>query len=207
MKILFTGFDPFGGESVNPAYEAIRLMPDRILDVEIVKLELPTVFFESGRILISAVRQHEPDAVICVGQAGGRNAITPERIAVNIMDGRIPDNSGYKPEDDLICKDGPAAYFSTLPIHSIVKEIHSAGLPASISHTAGTYVCNYLMYTLLEMIDKEYKTMPGGFIHVPYSAEQIAGKRPGIPYMELPDIARGLECAAAAVIGELSRSR
>lgn len=203
MKILFTGFDPFGGESVNPAYEAIRLMPERILDVEIIKLEVPTVFYESGRRLISAIEQYTPDAVICVGQAGGRSAITPEKLAVNVMDGKIPDNAGYRPEDELICKDGAAAYFSKLPVRDIVEEIRSAGIPAAISYTAGTYVCNYLMYTLLDYIDKSRKTMLGGFIHVPYSAEQTADKRPGTPYMELTDITKGLVCAANAVINEL----
>ena len=140
MKILITGFEPFGGESINPAYEAVKLLPDTVCGAQIVKLEVPTVFGKAGDILHAAVAEHRPDAVICVGQAGGRAAITPERVAINIMDGRIADNAGFMPVDRTIRTDGENAYFSTLPIKAMVAAIRAEGIPAEVSNTAGTYV-------------------------------------------------------------------
>lgn len=195
MKILITGFESFGGESINPAYEAVKLLPDTVCGAQIVKLEVPTVFGKAGDILHAAVAEHRPDAVICVGQAGGRAAITSERVAINIMDGRIADNAGFMPVDRTIRTDGENAYFSTLPIKAMVAAIRAEGIPAEVSNTAGTYVCNYLMYTLLYIADKEFPSMRGGFIHVPYSTEQTVDKRSGTPGMDIRTIARGLEAA------------
>ena len=162
MKILITGFDPFGGETVNPAYEAVKLLPDTIAGAEIIKLEVPTRFHRAGAVLEDAMQRHKPDAVICVGQAGGRAAITPEKVAINLMDGRIPDNAGYQPVDVPIREDGETAYFTSLPVKAMVQRMRDAGIPAAVSYTAGTYVCNYLLYPLLYLIDKKYPNVRGG---------------------------------------------
>ena len=138
-KLLITGFDPFGGESVNPAFEAVRLLPDEIAGFKLCKLEIPTEFIRSGVILKGALRTEQPDTVLCVGQAGGRTAVTPERVAINLMDARIPDNTGYQPIDEPIAPDGPAAYFSTLPVKAIAERIQSAGLPPV--HMCATTSC------------------------------------------------------------------
>ena len=199
MKILITGFDPFGGETVNPAYEAVKLLPNTIAGAEIIKLEVPTRFHRAGAVLEDAMQRHKPDAVICVGQAGGRAAITPEKVAINLMDGRIPDNAGYQPVDVPIQEDGETAYFTSLPVKAMVQRMRDAGIPAAVSYTAGTYVCNYLLYTLLYLIDKKYPHVRGGFIHVPYAMEQVINKPLGTPSMDLRQIARGLETAVEAV--------
>ena len=200
MKILITGFDPFGGETVNPAYEAVKLLPDTIAGAEIIKLEVPTQFHRAGAVLEDAMQRHKPDAVICVGQAGGRAAITPEKVAINLMDGRIPDNAGYQPVDVPIQEDGEAAYFTSLSVKAMVQRMRDAGIPAAVSYTAGTYVCNYLLYTLLYLIDKKYPHVRGGFIHVPYAMEQVINKPLGTPSIDLRQIARGLETAVEAVV-------
>ena len=149
MKILVTGFDPFGGETVNPAYEAVKLLPDSIAGAQIIKLQVPTRFALSSTVLEAAVNEHRPDAVICVGQAGGRSAITPERVAINLADASIPDNAGDQPVDEPIRKDGAPAYFTSLPVKAMVQKMRAAGIPAALSYTAGSFVCNSLMYTLL----------------------------------------------------------
>lgn len=199
MKILITGFDPFGGETVNPAYEAVKLLPDTIAGAEIIKLEVPTRFHRAGAVLEDAMQRLKPDTVICVGQAGGRAAITPEKVAINLMDGRIPDNAGYQPVDVPIREGGETAYFTSLPVKAMVQRMRDAGIPAAVSYTAGTYVCNYLLYTLLYLIDKKYPNVRGGFIHVPYAMEQVINKPLGTPSMDLHQIARGLETAVEAV--------
>ena len=163
MKILVTGFDPFGGETVNPAYEAVKLLPDTIAGAQIIKLQVPTRFTLSGTVLEAAVNEHRPDAVICVGQAGGRSAITPERVAINLADANIPDNAGDQPVDEPIRKDGAPAYFTSLPVKAMVQKMRAAGIPAALSYTAGSFVCNCLMYTLLYLIDRQYPAMRGGF--------------------------------------------
>lgn len=199
MKLLITGFDPFGGETVNPAFEAVKLLPDTIAGAQIIKLPIPTQFIRSGEVLEAAINEYKPDAVICVGQAGGRSAITPERVAINLMDGSIPDNAGYQPVDEIIREDSESAYFTSLPVKAMVQKMRASGIPAALSYTAGTYVCNYLMYTLLYLIDKQYPAMRGGFIHVPYAMEQVVNKPLGTPSMDLHQIARGLEVAVETV--------
>ena len=200
MKILLTGFDPFGGETVNPAFEAVKLLPDTIAGAEIVKQEVPTEFIRAGEVLEAAIQANQPDVVICIGQAGGRSAITPEKVAINLMDGRIADNAGYQPIDVTIQEDGETAYFTSLPVKAMVQNIKDAGIPSALSYTAGSYVCNYLMYTLLYLIDKKYPNIRGGFIHVPYAMEQVVNKPLGTPSMDLHQIARGLEKAVEAVV-------
>ncbi len=199
MKILITGFDPFGGESINPALEAVKKLPDTILDQEIIKIEIPTVFRKSLEKIEENIQKHNPDVVISIGQAGGRFGITPERVAINIDDARIKDNDGNQPIDISIYEDGEAAYFSSLPIKAMVKEMNDNGIPASVSNTAGTFVCNHVMYGVLYLIDKKYPNIRGGFIHVPYIPSQVTTK-PNTPSMSIDDIAKGLELSIKAII-------
>ena len=199
MKILVTGFDPFGGEAVNPSWEAVRLLPDRIGGAQIIKRVLPTEFARSAEVLESALDETLPDVAVCIGQAGGRAAVTPERVAINLMDARIPDNAGCRPVDEPVFPGGRSAYFATLPVKDMARAMTSAGFPAALSCTAGTYVCNSVMYTLLRLADEKYPSMRGGFVHVPYSAEQTAEKPDGTPFMSVSDMARALECALAVL--------
>lgn len=190
MKILLTGFEPFGGEKINPAFEAIKNIK-KIDDCEIIIKEIPTVFKKSVEILNKTMKQENPDIVICIGQAGGRTDITVERVAINMDDARIKDNEGNMPIDEKIFKDGENAYFSTLPIKAIVEEIRNKKIPASVSNSAGTYVCNHLMYGLMYLIDKKFNNTKGGFIHVPYIPEQVTDK-PGLASMELETITKAI---------------
>lgn len=199
MKILVTGFDPFGGESVNPAYEAVKLLPDVIGGAEIFKLEIPTVFSLSGQAVEEGIRKYQPDVVICVGQAGGRASISVEKVAINFVDARIPDNNGEQPLDEPLQADGPAAYFATLPVKAMVQHVREAGLPCYLSFTAGTYVCNSIMYNVLYMCEKRYPGIRAGFIHVPYACGQVIDKANTTPSMPLETIAKSLEYAIEAV--------
>jgi pyroglutamyl-peptidase len=200
MKILITGFDPFGGAKINPAYEAVKLLPDKINDAEIIKLEIPTVFKREGEVLEAGIEKHNPDVVICVGQAGGRSGMTVEKVAINLMEARIPDNDGQQPMDEPVCSDGENAYFAKLPVKAIVQNMREQGIPARVSYTAGTYVCNDVMYRLLYLIDKKYPEMKGGFIHVPYLPEQVIDLPDGTPSMPADMIAKALEAAVEAVL-------
>ncbi|WNS41477.1 pyroglutamyl-peptidase I [Paenibacillus sp. MMS20-IR301] len=197
MRILITGFEPFGGEQINPSLEAVRRLESQIATAEIIKLPLPVVFQKSVEQLISAIEAEQPDAVICVGQAGGVSGITVERIAVNLMDASIADNEGYQPEDMPVLAGGPNAYFSSLPVKKIVQRIKEGGLPAFLSNSAGTYVCNNLMYGLLHHIEQNDPAVRGGFIHVPYIPEQVLDK-PGKASMALDDIVRAIGIAVRA---------
>lgn len=201
-KILITGFDPFGGESVNPAWEVVkRLNGVTIEGCYIEGRELPTVFGKSKDILMQAIEESKPDAVICVGQAGGRADITLERIAVNLCDARQPDNEGNQPVDQPVVSDGPAAYWTTLPVKKMVQGLRDRGIPASISYTAGAFVCNQTFYELMHYISLSEKKMPGGFIHIPYLPEQAA-MHPGSPSMALDHIVKGLEQAISILVSE-----
>ena len=199
MKLLLTAFDPFGGDAVNPALEAVKLVADKIGRFDIVKLEVPTVFRKSIERVAQAIEEEKPDAVLCIGQAGGRFEITPERVAINIDDARIKDNEGNQPIDTKIFEDGENAYFTTLPIKAMVEAIREANLPAAVSNTAGTFVCNHLMYGVLYTLAKNYPNIKGGFTHVPFIPEQVARRTPVAPYMALEDIKRGLEAAISAI--------
>ena len=194
MKILLTAFTPFDGESINPALEAMKLLPDKIGQLEVLKLEVPTVFGKSARLVLETIEQEKPDYVLSIGQAGGRAEITPERIAINIDDAGIPDNEGNQPVDRTIYPDGENAYFSTLPVKAIVEAIKREGIPASISNSAGTYVCNHLMYSVLYSIKKNALPIKAGFIHVPYIPEQTVNKKDKAS-LSLEEIVRGLEAA------------
>ena len=175
MKIIVTGFDPFGGEKINPSIECVKALPE-IEGVELIRLELPTVFKESAKRLNEVINDVKPDAVLSVGQAGGRPGITMERIAINVDDARIPDNISQQPIDEAIQLDGEAAYFTTLPIKRIVKAIREAGIPAEVSNSAGTFVCNHIMYQSLFAATKADKPFKAGFMHIPFIPEQTTDK-------------------------------
>ncbi len=198
-KIVITGFDPFGGERKNPAYEAIKLMPDVIEGYEIVKVEIPTVFYKSVERVKAAIEKESPELVLCIGQAGGRFNITPEVVAINKNEARIPDNEGNQPSDEPVKADGKNAYFTSLPVKAIVKALKEKNIPAQLSYTAGTYVCNHVFYGLMYEIEKNYPAIRGGFIHVPFCSEQVLDKK-NMPFMPLETIAKGLEIAIKASI-------
>lgn len=199
LKILVTGFDPFGGEKINPAYEAVRALESEINGCSIISREIPTVFGRSIELLGKTIEEIKPDIVICVGQAGGRAKITVERIAMNICDARIPDNEGNQPIGEAIHKDGSDGYFSNLPINRMARMMNDNNIPAEVSNTAGTYVCNYLMYGLMHLIKTKYKNIRGGFIHVPYINEQVLDKK-DVPSMNLADVTLGLKYAIIGAI-------
>ena len=175
MKVLLTGFDPFGGESVNPAFEAIKLLPDTIAGAEIVKVEIPTEFTRSISCVEAAIKEHNPDVVINVGQAGGRACVTVEKVGINLADARIPDNAGEQPSDEPLQADGPTAYFATIPVKAMVQNVREHGLPCHVSFTAG-------------------------FIHVPFACEQVVGKASTMASMPLETIAKSLEYCIEAVV-------
>jgi pyroglutamyl-peptidase len=176
--ILLTGFEPFGGEASNPSWEAVRpLHGRRIAGHRVVARRLPVVFGKSLQVLHSALCEHDPVLVVCVGQAGGRSAVSFERIAINVDDARIPDNAGAAPVDTQVVAGGPAAYFSTLPIKAMGAAVRAAGIPAEVSQTAGTYVCNHVFYGLMHALQGQARTR-GGFVHIPFSPDQAAA-RPG----------------------------
>ena len=182
MKIIVTGFDPFGGEKINPSIECVKALPE-IEGVELIRLELPTVFKESAKRLNEVINDVKPDAVLSVGQAGGRPGITMERIAINVDDARIPDNISQQPIDEAIQLEGEAAYFTTLPIKRIVKAIREAGISAEVSNSAGTFVCNHIMYQSLFAATKADKPFKAGFMHIPFIPEQTTDK-PSLPLEE-----------------------
>ncbi|WP_409343272.1 pyroglutamyl-peptidase I [Paenibacillus sp. MBLB4367] len=199
-KVLVTGFEPFGGEATNAAWEAVKqLAGSQPEGMEVAVAQLPTVFGRSVEALKQAVRDAQPDVVISVGQAAGRKEITPERVAINVDDARIPDNAGHAPIDKPIVPEGPAAYWSTLPIKAIVRDIREAGIAAAVSNTAGTYVCNHLFYGLAHLLATEYPQIRGGFIHVPLIPEQAEG-RPDMPSMPLGSIVQGLAIAISTSV-------
>ena len=199
MKVLVTGFDPFGGESINPAWEAVKVIKDEIAGAEIVKMQIPTLVGKSIAKIHDKMVEINPDIVIAVGQAGGRFGVTPERVAINVTDARIPDNEGNQPIDEPIFADGDAAYFSNLPVKAMVQEIKNAGYPTSLSNTAGTYICNHVMYGILYYIQKEFPNVRGGFIHVPFAASQVVNK-PNTPSMAIADITAAIEAAIKAAV-------
>ncbi|WP_223588172.1 pyroglutamyl-peptidase I [Neobacillus bataviensis] len=199
-KVLVTGFDPFGGETVNPALEAVKELAGTVTEkYEILVSEIPTVFYKSLDHLARTIAETKPDIVICVGQAGGRSDITVERVAINVDDARIPDNEGNQPLGTAIVEDGPVGYWSTLPIKAMVKEMKDKGIPASVSQTAGTFVCNHLFYGLMHQLASLNHAIIGGFIHIPFLPEQ-AVKYPGQPSMGLETIVNGLKAAIETAV-------
>lgn len=187
-KLLITGFEPFGGEDVNPSMEAVMRLPSQINGYSLTRIILPVVFGKAAETVISAADELHPDVILCIGQAGGRAAITPELVGINLRNASIPDNEHNKPSDEPVIAGGETAYFSTLPVRRIAQAIKDSGIPSNVSYSAGAYVCNDLLYTLLT----HFKDcgVRVGFIHVPYSAEQNKE-----PCMKIDDIVKGLTAA------------
>jgi pyroglutamyl-peptidase len=199
-KILVTGFQPFGGESMNPAWEAVRKLPDCIGGADITKVEIPVVFGRAPAAVDDAIENVRPDLVLCVGQAGGRAKITPEFVGINYIDARIPDNDGNQPIAEEIVQGGPTAYFATLPVKAMAKAMEAAGIPAEVSFSAGTYVCNDVMYALLHTLATRYPDVRGTFLHVPYASEQAAHLPSGTPSMSITTMTEGLKIALEAAL-------
>ena len=193
-KLLITGFDPFGGEKINPSWEAVKRLPDVVGDYVLCKLEIPTVYGQGAARVLEAAETFRPDVILCVGQAGGRDAVTPERIAINCMDARIADNGGNQPREMPIVPGGADGIFATVPVRAMADAIEAAGIPGKVSNTAGTFVCNDTLYRILQ----HYADTPvrAGFIHVPYLPQQAKDGKPSMP---LEDIIRGLSAAIGAL--------
>ena len=198
-KILVTGFDPFDMQKVNPASQAVFKLPDEISGAAVIKLEVPTVFGRAAQVVREAIIKEQPDCVLCVGQAGGRACLTPELVAINYDDAGVPDNAGQQPVEQVIQADGQAAYFTQFPVKKLVSAIRKAGVPAKVSTTAGTFVCNHLMYQVQYLREQEFPQLKAGFIHVPFVPEQVT-RRPNSPSMALATIVKGLEAAIAVIV-------
>ncbi|HFD2078559.1 pyroglutamyl-peptidase I [Serratia marcescens] len=199
QKVLITGFEPFGGERLNPSWEVVRQLNDmELVGTRIAARQLPCVFGAALEALNAAIDEVQPVMVLAIGQAGGRTDITIERVAINVDDARIPDNQGQQPVDEPIVAGGPAAYFSTLPIKAMVSSMREAGIPAAVSQTAGTYVCNHVMYGLLHRLSGQ-REVKGGFIHIPYLPEQAAA-HPGAPSMAASTVLFALELAVSIAL-------
>ncbi|AXF65724.1 pyroglutamyl-peptidase I [Leclercia adecarboxylata] len=197
--VLITGFEPFGGETVNPSWEVVKQLDGAIIDdCRVVARQLPCVFGESLSVLNAAIDALQPSVVLAVGQAGGRVDVTVERVAINVDDARIPDNHGRQPVDVAIVEGGPAAWFSTLPIKAMVAALRESGIPASVSQTAGTFVCNHVMYGVLHKL-ADRPEVKGGFIHIPYLPEQAAA-HPGAPSMATQTVKQALEIAITVAL-------
>ncbi|HCO61949.1 MAG TPA: pyroglutamyl-peptidase I [Clostridiales bacterium] len=199
MKILVTGFKPFGGERINPSEEVVRRLPAALGGVELVSLILPVERRESVAQAAQAIRTHRPQAVVSIGQAGGRSAVTVERVAINLDDFSIPDQKGEQPRGEPVAAEGPDAYLCRLPVEEMVGAIRARGVPAALSLSAGTYVCNHLMYAVCHLMARELpQAMGGGFIHIPYLPQQVLDK-PQQPSMTLEQSLLGVEAALEAL--------
>lgn len=190
-KLLITGFDPFGGQSLNPSWQAVQELPDQVGDYVLCKLGIPTVFGGAAKAVLGVAAEFQPDVILCVGLAGGRDAVTPERIAVNIRDARIPDNAGNQPQGEFVVSDGPAAYFATVPVAHMAQAVRDRGIPGTVSNSAGAFVCNDTLYNLLHHYAGSATRV--GFIHVPNLPEQ------GSPSMPLTDIVTALTAAISVL--------
>ncbi len=204
MKILVTGFEPFGGEKINPSIEAVKRLPDNIGGAEIIKLEIPTVRWKTLKKIDQAVEKYNPDVIISVGQAGGRSDINVERVGINVDDFRIEDNEGNQPCDEPIDEAGPDGYFLNVPVKAMVDNIRKHQIPASVSNTAGTYVCNHVAYGTRRMIETKYPGKRSGFIHIPYLPQQVMDKK-GVPSMSLQVVVEGLAAALEAIAEEINK--
>lgn len=192
--LLITGFDPFGGENINPSWETVKRLPDEIGSYRLHKLQIPTRFGVAAEKVLETARMIVPDAIISVGQAGGRKGITPEVVAINLQEASIPDNAGHQPTDTPVAAHGPAAYFSTLPVRRMVESIRETGLPSNLSFSAGAFVCNDVMYTLLHHF--QGTQVQCGFIHVPFLPEQA---KENVPSLSLDEMVKGITAAIAAL--------
>lgn len=191
-RLLITGFEPFGGEIINPSWEVVKSLPCAIGDYELTKLLLPVVFGLAAEKVLEASEEICPDVIVCIGQAGGRGEVTPELVGINLRHASISDNAGNKPQDEPIIEGGQAAYFSTIPVRKISEAISAEGVPSKVSYSAGAYVCNDLLYTLLNHYDGTSTRV--GFIHIPYATEQEK-----TPSMSLSDMKKAIIKAVEAI--------
>ncbi|GAA2388290.1 pyroglutamyl-peptidase I [Nonomuraea africana] len=189
-RVLLTGFEPFGGETTNPSYDAAVLVPG------VSVAELPCTFAGALTALREAVDRHDPELVLCAGQAGGRAVISVEKVAINLIEARIPDNGGRRPYGVPVVAGGPDAYLSTLPVKAMARAVREEGIPAEVSYTAGTFVCNQVAYGLAHLIATERPGLRGGFVHVPYAPHQVTES--GQPSMETTTVARALAALVKA---------
>jgi len=196
--VLVSGFHPFAGESCNPSWDLCGLLPKTIDGMRVETVSVPCEFRRSIEIVAAAIERHHPSIVICVGQAGGRAHVSIERVAINVDDARIADNAGNQPIDEAIAANGPPAYFATVPVKAMAGAIRAAGIPAEVSNSAGTFVCNHLMYGVLHYLAASGNRARAGFIHVPYAESQVLDKR-GIPAMAVASMAKAIEAAIVAV--------
>lgn len=203
--MLLTGFAPFGGEAVNPSWQAVRALDGMVIEGHrVIAVELPCEFDAALPALWHALREHEPRVAIAVGLAGGREGLSLERVAINLIDARIPDNAGAQPVDVPVLRGGAAAFFATLPIKTALLELQQAGIAAHISQTAGTYVCNQVFYALMHALRRQRHTR-AGFVHVPWSPEQaIVHAQPGMP---IDEVRRALEIIVRAALTSRSDAR
>ena len=197
--VLVTGFEPFGGETVNPSWQVCQRLPKEIAGARVEVLQVPCVFRAAIEVAGEAIERLRPAVTIGLGQAGGRSVMGVERVAINVDDARLPDNAGEQPIDRPVARDGPPAYFATVPVRAMVAAIRAAGVPAELSNTAGTFVCNHLMYGVLHLASAAASGMRAGFIHVPYSPEQVVDKPP-VASMSIEAMARAVEAAIAAAL-------
>ncbi len=203
MKVLITCFEPFGGEKINPSSLAVDLLSDEIGGAQIEKLHLPVMFGVAAEVIEQCIKSYKPDIILSIGQAGGRAQITIERVAINLREASIPDNDGNMPVDEKIEEHGENAYFATLPVKAMVNAVRECGVPCALSYTAGSYVCNDVMYSVLHMCNTKYKNIKAGFIHIPYAFEQVANKGASLPAMSVEVMAKALHHAVlCAVNGE-----
>ena len=196
-RLLITGFAPFGGDGINPSWQAVRALPERVGGWELYKRELPVAFRGGPQALFEALEEAEPDAVLMIGLAAGRDGITPERQAVNGKDARIPDNEGDRPQNEPVVPGGPEVLFSTLPVEDMTEAILSAGVPARVSDNAGRFVCNALLYSALYRLEQADDPVPAAFIHVPATPELAEGK--DVPTLPLDQITLALQAAIEAI--------
>ena len=208
-RVLLTAFEPFGGETVNPSQQAAQRVAEGppIDGVELRTAVLPVVFGDAIEALKAAIAEHEPDLVICAGEAGGRFAVTPERVAVNVNDAPFPDNAGRAPVDEPIVEGGPVAYLSTLPVAEIVAALREAGIPAAKSSTAENYVCNNVFYGLMHHIATERPELVGGFVHVPYVHEQVINRLDARPSLSLDMVTQALRISVETSVAALRARR
>ena len=200
-KILVTGFEPFGGELTNPSWEVASALPPTIAGHAVVCERIPVSFGRGPAAVLAAIQREDPSIVLCLGQAGGRAKVTPEFVGINYADARIPDNDGGQPRGARLLEDAPDAYFSTLPVHAMVQAMVDAGVPVAVSYTAGTYVCNAVLFSALHALAKSQSTARAGFVHVPYSPEQACRLPEATPSMPVvlmrKAIVSALECVCA----------
>lgn len=194
-RLLITGFAPFGGDKLNPSWQAVQALPDRVGVWELVKKELPVTFRGAPAALFEAMDECEPDAVLMIGLAASRGAVTPERQGFNEMVARIPDNEGYQPQNEPVVPGGPQVLFSTLPVEDMTEAVSALGLPAHLSDSAGRYVCNTLLYSALHHAEQSDDPIPAAFIHVPATPEMGLD----VPTLTLDEIVAALKAAIEAI--------